>query len=779
MGVAFPLDPTPSWYARCSFPTRNGIFYQGASEQPQIILSKAGATAYTVRNYTGAVVSSGSVAGTTVSPVPPPGGWPCGWYRIYFTGPSSDALFGDSYGATNFVVIRNDPHFPANPPVGTSGGVTGEGPDFVTKGVLGVGTSRLTIANGATPTSDGNGNTIASAQSNAALTVNYWVNQADGVRPREPWVNFVGGTWDRLSLPAASGTWAWAYCATGQLDGAQVFVALSAGTVSGAKLTVSYPNAATVVETYDNLATAAAAASATATSAYIRLFSPSGSAAGTLAAAAIGNAARTGVAQVVAALYPTVTWFEGPSNEPSMNAETAHWMRLFQGAVHLGNASAKAIGPCPVDITATGWDKFLSAGGGQWCDGFGFHDYNSMTNGNIGMGRNGIEAWIAVLTKYGQQNKPRWQTEAGMAFEAVYGVHHPRRARVKLLHTLLWEQYGVPAERNTPWYDTSHGFWGFPTWLINGDASLNPECVLLRTLAEETHSKTFQKRLEFGALGDAIALGNVYTGSSGTVVAVAAASHMDGATVTLNTSVTGELVIVDPFGNTSSATVTDGRVVLPLRSEPTYLRLPAGAAVSVHALSDWPPIGQRGQGSNSALRASVGNATYDIIDGNPMPFYDGSGRGVYRSSAAPPDALTVSWPQPNRFDRVVIWNAMSWQSGSSLTDFDIQTSDDGQTWTTRRTVTRPTPVSFRHGTDSSNAGCQQETYWDEQWIFDVKLPAPVAARHLRVFARATSYGGEPDAAALTAGGQGDSPHLVIQELAVLCDANVNPQYVTT
>lgn len=778
MGVAFPLGPTPAWYATCSFPTRNGIFYAGAAQVPQVALSKAGATAYTVRDYSGTVVSSGAVSGATVTPTPPAGGWPRGWFRIYFTGPSTDALFGNSYGATNFIVVRDDPHFPANPAPGVSGGVTGEGPDFVMKGVLGIGTSRLTIGTGSTPTSDTDGNTIAAAQSNAALTVNYWVDQADGVRPREPWVNFVGGTWDRLALPAASGTWAWAYCATGQLDGAQVFLTLSAGTVSGAKLTVSYPNATTVVETYDNLATAVAAASATATSAYVRLFSPSGSAAGTLPATAIGNTARTGVAQVVAALYPTVRWYEGPANEPGMSAEIAHWMRLFQGAVHLGNASAKAIGPCPVDIGAGGWETFLAAGGGQWCDGFGFHDYNSMTNGNLALGRYSIESWIAVLTKYGQQNKPRWQTEAGMAFDSVYGVYHPRRARVKVLHTLLWEQYGVPAERNTPWYDSSHGFWDFPTWLINGDGSLNPECPMLRTLAEETWGKTFSGRLLLGPLGDAIALGNVYAGATGKLVVVAAASHIDGATITLNTSASGALTVVDPFGNTSSETVVDGLITLPLRAEPTYLRLPAGATVTVDTVNDWPPIGVRGQGANSGPHAHTGTLPATIADGEHMRSY-GAGQGMYRSAATPPESATLTWERPARFDRVIVWNAMSWQVGSSFVDFDVQTSDDGNTWTTRTTVTRPTPTSFLHGTSSSNAGCQRETYWDEQWIFDVKLPAPVTAKHLRLNVRATSYGGEPDAAALAAGGQGDNPHLAIQEIAVLCDDNVNPQYVTT
>lgn len=119
---------------------------------------------------------------------------------------------------------------------------------------------------------------------------------------------------------------------------------------------------------------------------------------------------------------------------------------------------------------------------------------------------------------------------------------------------------------------------------------------------------------------------------------------------------------------------------------------------------------------------------------------------------------------------------MSWQVGSSLLDFDIQTSDDGTTWTTQATVTKSAPLTFLHGTNSTNAGCQYETFWDEQWIFDVKIPTPVVCTYIRVNVRSTSYGGEPDATTLSVGGQGGNPRITIQELAVLCDDNVRPHY---
>ena len=66
---------------------------------------------------------------------------------------------------------------------------------------------------------------------------------------------------------------------------------------------------------------------------------------------------------VVAALYPDCKYFEGPENEPAMNAATAALMEDFADAVHAGHADAKAIGPSFVDIlNLAGWDAFLAAG---------------------------------------------------------------------------------------------------------------------------------------------------------------------------------------------------------------------------------------------------------------------------------------------------------------------------------------------------------------------------------------------------------------------------------
>ena len=71
-----------------------------------------------------------------------------------------------------------------------------------------------------------------------------------------------------------------------------------------------------------------------------------------------------------------------------------------------------------------------------------------------------------------------------------------------------------------------------------------------------------------------------------------------------------------------------------------------------------------------------------------------------------------------------------------------------------------------------NAGCFIETFWDEQWIFDVELDAAVSCQGVRVNVTEASYGGEPLACPVPFEfGQGHQDQgYKLQEIAVV-DAN--------
>jgi len=743
---------------------------------------------YLIRDYYGDVVSSGSFTGVHFTPDAPVGGWKPGWYRVYLTGPNFDSLFNYSYGATNFCVIRDDPHFVAMPAATTSGGGNSEGPDYVMKGVMGMGTSRLIIGN--IDNLSASTDTLARAQSDAAISATYYSNPgapyADGERtPRALWCTFPNGSIDGNSLPCsgcnpAIDNWARTTVKDETVDGAQVFLTLTPGSVSGSKVEVYYPDASTLVETYDNLASNTAAQTAIdGVSNYIRFFKGTGLTPGTQATpTAIGRGRRDNLVTVVSTLYPLgVTHYEGPQNEGKPDAFLAHTMRLFQAYVHEGHPDAVAMGPSSVNIYTDFLAPFFDAGGGDYCDEFAFHAYNSAPNGNLNTGRTIWQALLDYLDGLGYGSKQIWQTESTHALTNYYGSTQYRRAvRTQLMYQLLLEQYGVPREYNSPWYDVSHGFWTYMSWLEQGDTSLFPQCVASRVLAEETWGKPYSHALDMGERGDSIYLGSVYTAAdtSGCVVLMPT-SYIDNASVTLTiTGTSSPLTVVDGFGNETSVAQVSGRVTVTPTELPTYVRLPVGVTATVYQCHDWGP-NPTASIASTATTKTLGGVSKPAIanDGFLLKYTGASDAADVASSTGPtPETAELLWASPVTVGRVIVWAGMAWQAHATLIDFDVETYD-GAVWTTQATVTKtdPADVTYWHGQDG-----MYESYWDQQWVFDVPFPASVECEGVRLNVRQASWGGEPhdfvDLLGYSIGVGVNSPdpqHVTIQEIGVYAE----------
>lgn len=771
----------PTWYAEVTHTSRSGIFYENGT--PSFTLSQSTPTAYEVRDFFGNIVLSGSISGLTTLTLPTPvGGWQYGWYRLYLTGPNTDAVYGNSYGGAAFVVVPSDTKISSgaavtdpNPTI--DGGA--EAKDIITKGEMGIGFSRFQVTDVTNPsgTSDGVANTERweTEGPTGGYMRHYWFGQSgdaiyDSARARYRFMQFPNGTSDNIRFGASG--WVRLYPLDRSKDWNQIYAQLDPGTSSGWKITIRYPDSATIVETYDNLANGTAAVTALAASAYVKAFTQAPtSVVNATTATALGSAFYDGVVNIVSSLYPYgYTYYEGPQNEPVLGTRGAEFgwrMKWFQDAVHAGNIGAKAIGPCPVDISSSSWNQFLAEGGGAYCDEFSSHAYNSVTNGDLNLGRYTIEAFLALLASYGYTNPALWITESTNVFTAVYGVHHPRRSRVMLLTTLLYEQYGVPREKNLVWYDRQHGFWSFPSFWETTNKSLAPYAALYRTLTRETFEMTYDSRLTFGNdTAEAIFLGSFYSGaSSGCAVLLSHSALDDGATVRLKVTGAGSSVtIVDGWGNESVGVVSGDVVTVPVGELPTYVRLPAGVTPSVLSVLDWPD-GQGDSISHQNTSATVGGVSAPVIaDGAFMTSY-GAGTGIYKSLGTLPEDVVILFSTTEI--RGIVAFCQAWQVDSTLLDFDVDlTTDGGTTWTTVATVTK-SASSFNHGTSDRDLHCIQETYWDEQYIFPVSFPRQ-SANGVRLHVRSTSYGGEPDTAAIAAGGQGASTqYITLQEVAIL------------
>lgn len=805
--MPWPLAPKPSYYAFATWfgdPSYKnaGLHYPG--DTPQIHLNQAsGATSYEViwwnaPNGTFDTVSTGSLTGTetTVTPAAPAGGWKPGWYRIYGSGPNTDSLFGNAYFVTNFCFLRNNSNFiPAPVPPSDLSSImfSPNGIDFPIKGVLGIGTSRLQIDDATDPTNPVNVNTIAAVQN---LVTNYaapyWTTPSsqyiDPARPRYLWCAFPNSGVDFMTITPASGgnNYLKVVCKTAALDGSKVFVSSGPGSSTGYKVQVWYPDASTLVETYDNM-TGDPGGTINASSSYIFAFNAGANTAATISPTAIGNAHFNGVKACVAALYPYgVTYFEGPENEGAIGAFGGQKLYLFTAAVHAGNAAAKAIGPCSVSIHPVGlttgsieannWNAF-----GAQCQALGFtpdgistHAYNDVVQGDINCGRASLSAWLTNLQFYFGSSIDLWQTEStwvttAVSNSATTGVHHPRRAARELAMRLLFEEYGIPREKNNPWYDFSHGFWGVPAFWEAATRSLQPQAILYRILAEETWGMTFQSAYALPSPADKFLLAQHYSGSSGGCALFQLASWMDNSTVTL--SVSGgpsSLTVSDAFGNLSTHTVTGGKLDLPLSDVPTYVRLPVGVGVSVTTVNGW----NTAETTISTRPSCVlgGSATTVPVDGAWLNSYETyvstypSGGGMVSSSHGLPDSAVFNWTEPHELSRVLIWAGPIWQKASTLLTFTVDlSSDGGSTWTTNYSFDASSLATTRFfGAQAGETGTQRESLtWPEQWIFDCPMPGVVSCNAVRISCTAASLGGEVDSGL----GQGTAvPQITLQEV---------------
>lgn len=761
----------PIWYRNAAWDTegnnRNGVFYVG--DEIEIPLKKnanyhpqAGSMlSYEVRNYYGEIVSTGSFPEEDTSFLPVSserGGWKPGWYRVYISGTNNydyNNNYDWAHGTTNFCIVRDDAHFPAMPSATATSGYNSESPDYPTKGVMGLGTSRLIVSNVRSLSS---GDSLDNALLDAELATTWWSDHVDPNRPRPIFCLFNNDMVDRLWIAGASANW-WArvYAKEDTLNGDNLYITTSSGTNANTdKVRVYYPNSTTLVETWDNLSSASnAQTTINASSNYIRLYAAGENRCAYAGPTAIGTDYRDGYVYAVSQLYDAgVTHFEGPVNEPGMfmapwiGEEYVQCEKLYAAYVHAGNANAKAIGPCDVSIMPTdnSWITYFNAGGGQYYDEISFHAYNYASGSNLPHGRLSMETFTDELASHGLGSKPLWQTESSGSMDFPYGVYHPRRARKGLMDWLLMEQYGVDREKNNWWYDREHGFWDVPVWFENSDRSLEPAAVLGRVLAEETWGKAYDHALDFGFYGDAIFLGSVYSSTAGNTVVLMATSFMDNASVVLEVSgSTADVTVVDGFGNEKTVPLAEGRVLVPLTDVPSYVRLAASASATVYKVNDWSPLGIGTSISPGATTKQAIATTYSEIADDGWTIVYGSAEGSApknppKGYVSPGEYVTLIWTNPTLIERVIIWCGPSWQPSGTLIDFDVETYD-GATWTTAKTITKPSPPWFKWG--SKITKCWYETYWDEQWVFDVELDSAISCRGVRINTREASYGGEP------------------------------------
>jgi hypothetical protein len=476
-------------------------------------------------------------------------------------------------------------------------------------------------------------------------------------------------------------------------------------------------------------------------------------------------------------------WFEG-RNEPQVTTVYADYypeLQAYANTVHAVSASALVMGPCPIYVhggpgsyNGLAWvDGLLGLGGGSYIDVFSFHNYNS---GDLPSMRKSMDDLETVLTKYGQQDKPRYVTEFGSRFAAVYGSWEHRLQTQKVMFELhMLEQYKVPKEHTSYFYDIAHGFWDFPSWVVCAEfaeSNPNPMVATVRVWSEELFGKAFAARLDFGTIENDHWLGSRFDHPSNGTSVVALQSDGRAGQVTLAVTGATSLNWVDPWGNVATKTVTGGLAVFDVDSLPIYVRLPAGVT-AVPEIVKYGIEVVRAQFATASANTNTSDAAQGIdgVIGTTDTVFETD--AIYQGveGTAPPSWFQIDFPATTRFDRVVVHCPDPWQHDCSLLAFELQTWN-GSTWDTRVSVSEPA-ATYQWTSSKASGACFTDSYYSRKHLWVLQLVSAVATTKVRVYATDYTYGSgatvdTTNGAGLAGGatGQGSPRHISIREVQV-------------
>jgi hypothetical protein len=500
--------------------------------------------------------------------------------------------------------------------------------------------------------------------------------------------------------------------------------------------------------------------------------------------------ALPGVTQIVNTFKNDIKYWEG-RNEPNFfmsGSAYAGELLTLRNTIRAADPTAKILGPGTVGIRP--WSNelgfirdFLNSGGGTAIDGVSFHCYNSFL-GDPFLARRCMNEFVALLTEFGQQGKERWQTEQG-AIAAFYGSFQPRtQSRWLMMMLMIFEQYGIPKEHNHLWYDRSGGFWDVPAWWVNGDGTLFPVSVLLRTWAEELYGTRFAESLDFGPEGNKLYLGSRFTGPGKNVVALMSSGSTDGQ-VRLQVSAPS-VRLVTPLGEERDVFAQNGYVRIPVSEIPTYVRYTGSLTVVPISwgenLARRPgvAIATSGTGAHPVeYNPTIPNSTTKIINGifenhYYLEDFDLNNKvWVDNTEVTPNVSHFPAWvqftlPQPASVDRVVIFSGVPYQWDGTLLDYDLQ-YHDGTQWVTLQTVFEPTKTFSAY---TPSCATIVDSFFSDRWVFQHSFP-PVTTDKIRIFVRNVTWGGGATYAVREAGGWTGENHINLREVEIYGQTGVD------
>jgi hypothetical protein len=339
-----------------------------------------------------------------------------------------------------------------------------------------------------------------------------------------------------------------------------------------------------------------------------------------------------------------------------------------------------------------------------------------------------------------------------------------------MLEMMVFEQYGLPKERNHLWYDRSHGFWDMPTWWENEDGGLNPVAVMMRVWGEELYGTTLRARLGFGKDGDKIFLGSLFVGNGKTVAALmnAGAGRRK---IALRVSGGTTLRTVSAFGVEEAIPVKEGLAYLVVPEVPVYVELAPGQTAEPVPmnwggnLSRAPGVTVTSSGSGAhPVDGRIPNDRAKLVNGFHENWYWGQQAADQEwmdDTKGFPAWVAFRLPGPAEVARVVVFAGTPWQWRGTLVDYELQYEKGGR-WVTIERVTEPTKT---WGVYSPATRTTVDSFFSDRWIFEHRFE-PVRTTAVRLLVHNVTWGGGATAIVPEAGGQTGPHNITLREVEI-------------
>jgi hypothetical protein len=243
--------------------------------------------------------------------------------------------------------------------------------------------------------------------------------------------------------------------------------------------------------------------------------------------------------------------------------------------------NAQVLGPTVTCINLPWYEEFYRLGGGPNVDILTFHDYEGHETIDEVHWRWKFGELRKLMARYGDGNKPFWQTERAIAGVRAGSFLGTTQAIRVTLHRDLLQTLGVAPERNVLFYLNQSGYPQVSSYLWS-QTGPHPAALALRTRYAMTQAleRNYTGELNFGRDGNKIFMGLRYDGSDGSTIILRNLGTVD-QWLRVGVSSGSTLQVVDSFGNIQMVPVQNGQAQLTITQLPQYVLLTPGQEVTM------------------------------------------------------------------------------------------------------------------------------------------------------------------------------------------------------